>query len=354
MKLIVGDIHGCYEELTDLLGCAGVGPADEVISVGDMIHRGPDSLRVLEFFRTRPGAVALQGNHERKHVRSAGRDPADLSDEPARFRRECGHRYAEAVSAFAGLPKFLSLPEALVVHAAVEPGRPAHRQDERVLTGSLRGEEKLAREYRRPWWELYDGDRPVVVGHRDFRGDGRPFVYKDRVFGLDTGCARGGRLTGLLLPSFRLVSVKSRVDCRRPASSRAVRPLEPPVPAPPEDGLDWNLSELLAEPGPASRSTRLRGLQAGVREAMDELGRTVRREHRRILSQLSGKRGFHQADTRRVLYGRAVGDHPLRRLLCLERDGRLSPDNLLDAVPARTPRELFELLRESRAEQRLE
>ncbi|MEQ8191762.1 MAG: hypothetical protein ABRQ39_27605, partial [Candidatus Eremiobacterota bacterium] len=39
-----------------------------------------------------------------------------------------------------------------------------------------------------------------------------PFIYKDRVFCIDTGCCRGGKLTGVLLPEFKIVSVKSEKD----------------------------------------------------------------------------------------------------------------------------------------------
>ncbi|MBE3123425.1 MAG: metallophosphoesterase [Planctomycetes bacterium] len=66
--LIVGDIHGCWDAFQDLLGAAGIGDKDEVIAVGDIADRGPDSPKVLEFFRTRPGALCVRGNHERKHV----------------------------------------------------------------------------------------------------------------------------------------------------------------------------------------------------------------------------------------------------------------------------------------------
>ena len=39
---IIGDIHGCYTELLDLLDKAGVGDDDLVVSVGDLVDRGPE------------------------------------------------------------------------------------------------------------------------------------------------------------------------------------------------------------------------------------------------------------------------------------------------------------------------
>ena len=41
MTLVVGDIHGCYLELLDLLDRAGLGADGEVLAVGDILDRGP-------------------------------------------------------------------------------------------------------------------------------------------------------------------------------------------------------------------------------------------------------------------------------------------------------------------------
>ena len=69
-QLIIGDIHGCYDELQDLLDKAELTSEDQIISIGDMVDRGPKSAESLNFFRTTPNALSIQGNHERKHVRS--------------------------------------------------------------------------------------------------------------------------------------------------------------------------------------------------------------------------------------------------------------------------------------------
>lgn len=66
-RLVVGDIHGCHAELLDLLAAAALSDDDEVIAVGDIVDRGPDSLRVTDFLASRPRATSVMGNHERKH-----------------------------------------------------------------------------------------------------------------------------------------------------------------------------------------------------------------------------------------------------------------------------------------------
>ena len=67
-RLIIGDIHGCFTELQELLDKAGLSPQDEIIALGDIVDRGPDSTKVLDFFRTHPNARSLIGNHDRDEV----------------------------------------------------------------------------------------------------------------------------------------------------------------------------------------------------------------------------------------------------------------------------------------------
>ena len=69
-RLIVGDIHVCYLELLELLDKAGLSEDDEIIAVGDIIDRGPESPQAFEFFEVHPNTRTLIGNHERKHIRS--------------------------------------------------------------------------------------------------------------------------------------------------------------------------------------------------------------------------------------------------------------------------------------------
>lgn len=207
--LVVGDIHGCYHELLALMERAALTAADQVIALGDVVDRGPQPLAVLELLRARPGARSILGNHERKHVRAALGEIA-----PARSQRitrlQCADHYAEALAWMAALPPSLSLPEALLVHGFWEPGVPLADQRLNVIVGSVAGERYLLERYGRPWYELYDGPQPLIVGHRDYRADGQPLIYRDRVFALDTGCVYGRALTGLVLPDFQVVSTPSR------------------------------------------------------------------------------------------------------------------------------------------------
>jgi serine/threonine protein phosphatase 1 len=200
--IVIGDIHGCFDELQDLLGSIGVTSSDVIVSVGDLVDRGPDPTKVVDFFRTTPNTVVLMGNHERKHVRRVFSYAQKIT------RVQMGAAYADAVKWMSGLPYFLELPEAIIVHAAVMPGVPISEQREDVLCGSTAGEKALEGLGR--WWhEVYEGPKPVVFGHHVVE---EPLVVPGRIYGLDTGACHGQKLTALVLPDFTLHSVPARAD----------------------------------------------------------------------------------------------------------------------------------------------
>ncbi len=210
--LIIGDVHGCYDELQALLDKAALASDDQIISIGDMVDRGPKSPEALDFFRDTTNAGSILGNHERKHIR-AYRGQIDPAASQVIARRQIGDEaYPAAIAYMETLPQYLDLAEATLVHAFWEPGIPLAQQKEMVIVGVTRGEQYLQEKGWWPWYEYYDGDKPLVVGHRDYSDVMQPFVYQDRVFGLDSRCVYGGSLTGLLLPDFKLISVPSRGD----------------------------------------------------------------------------------------------------------------------------------------------
>ena len=214
--LIVGDIHGCWDEFEALLEHAALSADDQIISVGDMVDRGPESPRVLRFFRDMPNARAIMGNHERKHVRAA-KGETDPAQSQIITGLQFGDAYPAALEFMESLPAYLQLDEVDMVHGFFEPGVALQDQRPTVIIGTMSGETYLQKTLDgRPWYEFYDGDKPLVVGHRNYLAAPVPLVYPSaksaRVYGLDTGCVYGGALTGLILPDFRLITVPSRAN----------------------------------------------------------------------------------------------------------------------------------------------
>lgn len=64
-SLIIGDVHArLLDELQRLLDASGLSDDDRIVSVGDMIDRGPNSAKVWRFFATTDGAEAIIGDRE--------------------------------------------------------------------------------------------------------------------------------------------------------------------------------------------------------------------------------------------------------------------------------------------------
>ena len=119
--IVIGDIHGCFDELCELLDLIGPTADDRIIAIGDIVDRGPDSEKVLEFFRDQPNAVSLMGNHERKHLLSArGKVRPALSQKIV--KAQLGERYDDWLDFMETLPRHIELPEAILVHGMFEPG----------------------------------------------------------------------------------------------------------------------------------------------------------------------------------------------------------------------------------------
>ncbi len=207
--ILVGDVHGCLDELEDLLRTVEPGPGDQVVLVGDLVAKGPDSAGVVQLARER-GFRAVLGNHDAHVLRiregNLKKAPKPTHESVANALTDADWRWLES------LPLQLSVEahRTLVVHAGVVPGVPLESQQRDHLLNlrsiSPAGEPSKRIEDGEPWGSLWKGPEHVVFGHDAVRGLQRhPFAT-----GLDTGCVYGKALTALVLPERRLVSVPAR------------------------------------------------------------------------------------------------------------------------------------------------
>ena len=202
---VVGDIHGCCEEFEELLRVAGVGADDEVVLVGDLVAKGPDSQGVVQLARER-GAFAVLGNHDARVLERAEEPTDDAHSAVARSLAPQDLEYLRA------LPLILELPQhnACVVHAGLEPGVPLGEQQKKICL-TLRSFDERGRPSNRaregvPWASRWVGPPLVLFGHDALRG----LQTYPQAIGLDTGCVYGQFLTGLWLPEKRFVQVRAK------------------------------------------------------------------------------------------------------------------------------------------------
>ncbi|MFC5186944.1 metallophosphoesterase family protein [Actinomadura harenae] len=203
--IIIGDIHGCFDELIELLEKVGLQPDDLLVSVGDLVDRGPSPGEVVRLFRERPNSVAVMGNHERKHVRGIFSYAQEIT------RLQLGDDYAETVDWMRTLPYSFETDDIRVVHAAMLSGVPLADQKAEILCGSTSGERELAALFPHGHWhDHYTDAKPVVFGHHVTGPE--PLTRDGRIFGLDTGACHGWNLTALCVPGFTVHSVAARAD----------------------------------------------------------------------------------------------------------------------------------------------
>jgi hypothetical protein len=208
--IIVGDVHGCADELQLLLRRCGHAKGDRVVLAGDLVAKGPDSQGVVQFAREN-GVLAVLGNHDAFAL--AHRHEGHKQSHQDR-RSYIATLRAEDWEYLQALPLYLRLGPAkpgehdtLVVHAGLAPGVPLDQQKREHML-SLRsiadtGEPTSRLLLHFPWAARWPGPEKVVFGHDAVRG----LQQWPHALGLDTGCVYGRLLTALILPEGELVQL---------------------------------------------------------------------------------------------------------------------------------------------------
>lgn len=234
---VVGDIHGCADELQLLIDNLQLGPEDRFISVGDLYHRGPDPIGVAHQLTSLPNFELILGNHERSMLRRAGlagtlSDGSDgglMADHAIDWTED--HLLGDGRTAMVNAqpsdaPTLIGLLEGkpyfkyekgadwVVVHAGIAPGMSLKATPPDVLC-SLRRIPNLPGEPY--WYEAYQGPKLVLFGHTPSKFP-RACHYGTKLvaLGLDTGCVYGGTLTAYCIESEDMVSIDAKRNyCER-------------------------------------------------------------------------------------------------------------------------------------------
>lgn len=230
---IIGDVHGCFDELVELLQKLGYKlsrqpdgdtivepPAGrKAVFVGDYVDRGPkvaEVLRLIMQMHKTGAALCVPGNHDVKLVRALrGRNVkrthglaeslAQLADESTEFKTHIAEFLDGLVSHYV-----LDDGKLVVAHAGMKAemqGRASGRVREFALYGETTGEtDEFGLPTRLNWAEEYRGTATVVYGHTPVAEP----QWVNWTINIDTGCVFGGKLTALRYPEKELVSVTAR------------------------------------------------------------------------------------------------------------------------------------------------
>jgi len=243
---IIGDVHGCCDELETLLSQLGyrigwdgkdvsVVPPEgrRAIFIGDLVDRGPrspDVLRIARHMVESGTAMAVVGNHDdklKRHLSGRSVKPThglaetieQLAQEPPGFARDMRDWLDSLVSHYV-----LDEGRLVVAHAGLKEemqGRASGAIRTFAMYGETSGEiDQFGLPVRYDWAVDYKGKAKVVYGHT-------PVVEASWVNGticIDTGCCFGGKLTALRWPEQELVSVPAARTYYEP-----IRPLREPA-----------------------------------------------------------------------------------------------------------------------------
>jgi len=197
---VIGDIHGCFLELSELYGKLSA-HTDEIYSVGDLIDRGPDSKRVIQFCIDN-GIKPVMGNHENMLLRAIRKSNYGifsgfgthinewlwnggkitvknyLIEKTISFRkfadefRDSGH-----YDFISSLPLKIELDNCIISHGGILKNKPLHYALwNRDIPSKL--------------------DKTQIIGHT-------PSVkiefVQNHYLNIDTGCVFGGKLTAVII-----------------------------------------------------------------------------------------------------------------------------------------------------------
>jgi len=241
---IIGDIHGCFDELQALLAKLGYQVTEtngaaasphyeaqhpegrKVIFLGDLVDRGPripDVLRLTMNMVESGAALCVPGNHDIKLMRKLhGKDVRithGLAESLEQLERE-PPELKERVAAFVDkLVSHYVLDDGrlVVAHAGLREelqGRGSGKVRDFALFGETTGEtDEFGLPVRYNWAAEYRGKAMVVYGHTPVPEP----EWLNRTICIDTGCVFGGKLTALRYPEKELVSVSASQTYYEPA-----------------------------------------------------------------------------------------------------------------------------------------
>jgi len=243
-RIIIGDIHGCFDELCLLLESIPFNPStDQLISVGDVIGKGPQvrkCLQLLYFYK----ALVIKGNHELWYLKNnidihpnfrsktslSPSSQEEISSAPSVFSEKSlyisykkimdstkfshssfGKQLSdqELATWIHSWPLYLEYPDLYIVHAGLDPrsGIP-QESSSKILTQIRHWDGKginLNNETDPAWFDCFLPQKKVVFGHWAKKG----LIQKSSFIGIDSGCVYGNSLSAYCPEQDQIWQVKA-------------------------------------------------------------------------------------------------------------------------------------------------
>eukprot|EP01084_Bolivina_argentea_P146441 256399_1 len=194
-KIFVGDVHGCFDELKELLSSLEYDcNYDQLYFVGDLVNKGPDSNGVVDFVKNTKNCYCVMGNHDHSIILYAKHRKTMITTENIEYLKSLPYyMYADTNKSI------------LVCHAGIIPDPKIKiTEQNKINLMKIRHVQILHNEMvaletdtiGTPWISYYNG----FNGHIFFGHDAKKLLQIG-VFatGLDTGCCYGNWLTAAIV-----------------------------------------------------------------------------------------------------------------------------------------------------------
>lgn len=207
----ISDIHGCLDELDELLALINPTKKDTIIFLGDYIDRGPKSMEVIDYLiwlKDRVNCIFLKGNHEDMFLNCYINrlDPYLFLSNGGKETLKSYRIRAFEWNSLASIPEshmeflrdlklYYKDENYMYVHAGIRPEN-----------GTVQSEEDLLWIRSNFIYKDTHYKEKVIFGHTPFDD---PLVMIDKI-GIDTGCCFGGKLTAIELPQEKFYFVKGK------------------------------------------------------------------------------------------------------------------------------------------------
>jgi predicted phosphodiesterase len=213
--IVLGDIHGCFNEMNELLNQIGFCDSDLVVAVGDIIDRGPSSWKVANFFQKSKNAICVLGNHERRLLGTVRGTSLPAWSQLHSLSKLQSNEHEFWAHYFESLPAVIETPHVIVTHARLDPGQDVTHQDP-YFTCAVGGsaikievDEQGVPIWYYQWINRFGQNKPICIGHSAYV---KVELVSKKLFALDTEAVKEGRLTAVILPECEIRSVNCQVN----------------------------------------------------------------------------------------------------------------------------------------------
>jgi len=211
--LVIGDVHGCYDELVDLVNkYRSYSLEGKLIFCGDLVDKGDRILKTVYF--AKENGLSVMGNHENKLQRYLKGNKVNVDHGLNKTLDELS-KIAEADVLdirlwLLDLPLIIKMGNAVVVHAGINPEKSIYKQKRENLLYTRNWNphtKSFNTDGDKPWYEYYEGKETIYFGH-EVKKD---WNVKHNVRAMDAGCSYGEKLRGIMLKKNGNKMVESNV-----------------------------------------------------------------------------------------------------------------------------------------------